>query len=173
MKKFTDFLTESKKTYTFKVRVAGELPEACEDRLESALKKYSVLNMSSASKTPIVERPLDFPQLTNCEVHSWDVELEYPTTSHQLEEYLRETCKIPYSHLIVRNPNEPQEAYQDPKEDTTYDSMLETDYEASSKDNQKMAGENRVMDLLKELEKARSERDHDPIDSVQKAPEAK
>ena len=51
--------------------------------------------------------------------------------------------------------------------------MLDSDYEASPKENQKAAGENRVMDLLKELEKARSERDHDPIDSVQKAPEAK
>ena len=109
MKKFTDFLTESKKTYEFKIRVAGELPEGCEDRIEAALKKFSVANMSNASKTPIVERPLDFPQLTNCEVHTWEVELEYPTTSHQLEQYLRETCKISHSHLIVRNPNEPQE----------------------------------------------------------------
>jgi len=172
MKKFTDFLTESKKTYTFKVRVAGELPEACEDRLESALKKYSVVNMTSAAKTPIVERPLDFPQLTNCEVHSWDVEVEYPVTSHQLQDYLRETCKIPTSHLIVRNPNEPQEDYQATKEDTEYEAMLGTE-EMASESAQDSVGSSRVMDLLKELEVARKERDHDPIDSVQKAPEAK
>lgn len=171
MKKFTDFLTESKKTYTFKIRVAGELPEACEDRLETALKKYNVLNMSSASKTPIVERPLDFPQLTNCEVHSWDVELEYPTTSNQLEQYLRETCKISHSHLIVRNPNEPQEDYQETTEETTYEAMLGTE-DMGGESAQESVGQSRVMDLLKELEVARKENQHDPIDSVQKAPEA-
>jgi hypothetical protein len=171
MKKFTDFLTESKKTYEFRIRVAGDLPEACEDRLETALKKFNVLNMSSGKTTPIVERPLDFPQLKNCEVHSWNVELEYPTTSHQLQEYLRDTCKIPYSHLIVRNPNEPQEDYQETKEDKEYESVLNTDY-AVETENQKMAPNNQVMDLLKELEVARKENKHDPIDSVQKAPEA-
>jgi hypothetical protein len=171
MKKFTDFLTESKKTYQFKIRIAGDLPEACEDRMETALKKFGVENMSSASKTPIVERPLDFPQLSNCEVYTWEVELAYPTTSHQLQEHLRSTCNIPLSNLIVRNPNEPQEDYQEASEETNYEAMLNSDYEEQT-ENQKMAPTNQVMDLLKELETARKERDHDPIDSVQKAPEA-
>ena len=37
MKKFTEFLTESQKTYKFKVRVAGELPEKFEDHMESSI----------------------------------------------------------------------------------------------------------------------------------------
>ena len=171
MKKFNDFLTESKKVYNFKIRIAGELPEACEDRMETALKKFGVENMSSASKTPIVERPLDFPQLTNCEVYTWEVDLGYPTTSHQLQEYLRSTCGLPLSHLIVRSPNEPQEDYQETSDNENYEAMLNSDYDAQT-ENQKMAPSNQVMDLLKELEVARKERDHDPIDSVRASPEA-
>ena len=141
MKKFNDFLTESKKVYNFKIRIAGELPEACEDRMETALKKFGVENMSSASKTPIVERPLDFPQLTNCEVYTWEVDLGYPTTSHQLQEYLRSTCGLPLSHLIVRSPNEPQEDYQETSDNDNYEAMLNSDYDAQT-ENQKMAPSN-------------------------------
>lgn len=172
MKKFNDFLTESKKIYNFKIRVAGDLPEACEDKMETALKRFGVSNMSSGKKTPIVERPLDFPQLTNCEVHTWEVELDYPTTSHQLEQHLRETCGISHSHLIVRNPNEPQEDYQAESEDTQYEAMLTTE-DMGGESAQESVGQNKVMDLLKELETARKERSHDPIDSVQKATETK
>ena len=54
MKKFTEFLTESQKTYKFKVRVAGELPEKFEDHMEMNLNKYEVINMSAGKSTPIM-----------------------------------------------------------------------------------------------------------------------
>ena len=47
MKKFAEYLTESKKTYKFKVRVAGDLPEGFEDRLESSMTKYDIVGISS------------------------------------------------------------------------------------------------------------------------------
>ena len=64
---------------------------------------------------------------------------------------------MPESHIIVRNPNEPQEAYQEEKSDAPYEAKLNSAYE-DSKDEQKTVGNSRVMDLLKELEKARKER---------------
>ena len=88
MKSFTEFLIESKKTYPFKIGVAGELPEGFVDAMETALKKYDVINMSAGKKTPIQERPLDFPQLENTEVTYFEVELTYPTTTQVLQEYL-------------------------------------------------------------------------------------
>ena len=54
-------------------------------------------------------------------------------------------------------PNEPQEEYQEEKSDAPYESKLNSPYE-DSKDEQKSGGNNRVMDLLKELEKERKER---------------
>jgi hypothetical protein len=63
MRSFTEVLTESKKTYEFKIGVAGPLPESFTDRLETCLRKYNISNITSGKKTPIQERPLDFPQL--------------------------------------------------------------------------------------------------------------
>ncbi len=68
--------------------------------------------MTPATKTPIQERPLDFPQLENVDVTYYEIDLHYPTTSHVLQEYVGQSCGIKQSHVIVRNPNEPQEQYQ-------------------------------------------------------------
>jgi len=150
-------LAESTKTYPFKIGVAGELPEGFADHLESALEKFVVVKMGNGKKTPIQKRPLDFPALENERATYFETELQYPTTTQVLQQYIKTYCNLPESHIIVRNPNEPQEAYQEPKSDEPYEAKLNTAYE-DSKDEQKSAGSMRVMELLKELEKARKER---------------
>jgi len=150
-------LAESTKTYPFKIGLAGDLPEGFADHLESALEKFVVVKMSNGKKTPIQKRPLDFPALENERATYFETELQYPTTTQVLQQYIKNYCNIPESHVIVRNPNEPQEAYQEPKSDEPYEAKLNTAYE-DAKDEQKSAGSMRVMELLKELEKARKER---------------
>jgi hypothetical protein len=167
MKSLSEYLTESKKTYPFKIGVAGEVPEHFEDHLKTCLEKYKVLNMSAGKKTPIQERPLDFPQLQNMEVTYYEVEVQYPTTTQVLQEYVGKCCSVDQSHIIVRSPNEPQEEYQEPKDDAPYEPML-TKEELEGESAQDSAGGNRVMELLKELEKARQERDHDPAAAAPK-----
>ena len=66
--------------YEFSIGVAGELPEGFADELESCLQRFSVASFGAGKKTPIQERPLDFPQLTNTEVTYWETSLNYPTT---------------------------------------------------------------------------------------------
>ena len=46
MRSFTEILTESKKTYEFKIGIAGDCPPECVDKLETALKKYNLSNMT-------------------------------------------------------------------------------------------------------------------------------
>ena len=150
-------LTESKKTYPFKIGIAGEVSKETVDAMESALAKFVVEKISAGKKTPITKRPLDFPALENMEVTYYDVELGYPTTAYGLQQYIKNCCGIQESHLIVRNPNEPQEEYQEEKSDAPYEAKLNSAYE-DSKDEQKSGGNSRVMDLLKELEKERKER---------------
>lgn len=167
MKTFKDILIESKKTYPFKIGVAGELPEGFEDRLEVALKKYEIARITNGKKTPIQERPLDFPQLQNTEVTYWDVELNYPTTPQVLGEYLTQICTVPRNSIIVRNPNDPLECYQEKESNEPYESILAT-HEMGGESAQHSVAGNRIMELLRELEIARKERDHEPIASIAK-----
>jgi len=165
MRSFTDILNESKKSYSFKIAVAGELPEEFTNHLETSLKKFGVTSLSSGKKTPIQERPLDFPQLQNMEVTYFDAELSYPTTSQVLLGYLSSMCSVTEANIMVRNTNEPLMRYQEnmPAEgqSETYETLL-TNEDMGGVSAQADVGSNRVMDLLKELETARKEREHDP-----------
>ena len=167
MRSFTEILTESKKIYSFKIGVAGELPENFADKLETALNKYSVEKMTNGKKTPIQERPLDFPQLQNMEVTYYEVDVNYPTTTQVLQEYLGKCCGIDQSHIIVRNENDPREEYQEIRDDKPYEAMLTSEEMGGESAQESVAG-NRVMDLLKELESARKERDHDAAQGAPK-----
>lgn len=169
MKTFTQILTESKKTYEFKIGIAGEREEGFEEALETCLKKFDLLNMSNGKKTPIQERPLDFPQLQNMEVTYYEAELGYPTTSQVLQEYIPKCCHCLQTHVIVRNVNDPREEYQAPKSDAPYESKLDTlEMEQADPKAQDSVAGNRVMDLLKELEVARKERNTDPMEAAPK-----
>ena len=159
MKSFTDILLESKKTYEFKIGYCGALPEGLADRIETCLKKFDLTSMSAGKKTPIQERPLDFPQRQNCEVTYWECEMNYPTTSHVLQEYIADCCGCDQADFIIRNANDPREEYQETKDDAPYEAMLTKEDIGGETAQEDVAG-NRVMSLLKELETARKENEH-------------
>lgn len=162
MKTFVEYLNESKKVYSFKIGVAGELPESFADMLETVLQKYGITKMTAGKRTPIQERPLDFPQLENTNITYYEVDLTYPTTVQVLQEYIGHCCGVKQSHIIVRNPNEPQELYQQETTDKEYIAKLTTE-DMGGESAQKDVGSGRVMDLLKELETARKERSNNYI----------
>ena len=58
-----------------------------------------------------------------------------------------------------------QEKYQEMPEDNVYQAKLTTE-DMGGESAQDSVGENRVMELLKELEKVKTEREHDPSAAV-------
>lgn len=160
MLKFKEIYEQKSKTYSFKIGVAGDIPENFANTLETALKRFDVVNLSKTKTTPIQERPLDFPQHQNVQVHFFETEIRYPTTPQIMREYVAQTCGVSAANVIVRYPDEPIEQYQEQTENKPYEALLDTPLEGESA-QQSVAG-NRVMELLKELEKARAEREHDP-----------
>ena len=167
MKTFAQFLTESEKTYKFFIRVAGEIPEGFVDTMESNLNKYEVVKLSAGKRTPITEKPMDFPQLQNTEVTYYEAEVEYPTTPQVLQDYICKCCECDQSYIIVRNANDPREEYQAPKSGEPYETRLDTlEMEQADPKAQDSVAGNRVMDLLKELEVARKERNIDPMEGA-------
>lgn len=112
MKSFKEHLSESKKQYDFRVKVAGEMTNEQESSLKTLLGKWSLSNFKKATKTPIQQLPLDFPKLKNMEVNIYEVTLDYPTTQFELTEYLSSELGVSKSHLVVKRPGEPTEEYQ-------------------------------------------------------------
>lgn len=174
MKSFKDYLAESKKTYDFKIKFVGDLPDKFESTLKTLLEKYGVSKLSS-SKTPIQKVPLDFVNETDQEVHIFEVCLNYPVISPVLAQYISEKTGIGLSKIVIRTAQEPEEEYMkySSKSDKKYKTKLETSIEddseqVSSKDAQEMVGEKRVFNLFKELAAARKEKDIEGTQSTLK-----
>jgi hypothetical protein len=115
MKSFKEHLTESKKKYDFRIKIAGDMTTEQEDTMKRLLGRFALGNNLTGfkkSKTPIQALPLDFPQVKNCEVNIYEVVLDYPTTQYELTEYLSTELGVGKTHLVVRSPFEPTEEYQ-------------------------------------------------------------
>lgn len=168
------FIQQSKKIYEFKIGVAGDLPDGFTDSMESCLQKYGLKSLSNGKKTPIQERPLDFPNLSNQHVTYFETELEYPTTPQILEDYIASCCDCDRANILVRTAGDMAETYQEADTNKeVYQNKLETtELESADPKAQDHVGGNRVMSLLAELEKARNERENDPVDGAPKGEQA-
>jgi len=113
MKTLKDYLTESKKTYTFHIKVAGSLAEGFEDKVKGGLAKFNCSKVAKSSETPIRPTALDFPDLKNIEVTVFEAECDYPVTSQQIAVRVREVTGMPESHFRVRSLGEDLQPYFD------------------------------------------------------------
>ena len=78
MSTFKDYLTESTKSYDYKIKIAGAKKDIDMNALETALQKFDLASMSAGKTTPIMTLPLDFPALSNEQVTIFDVTTNYP-----------------------------------------------------------------------------------------------
>jgi hypothetical protein len=116
MKTFKEYLSESVKTYPFKIKIAGDVTTEDEGTIKYMLEKFSIAEFKKVGKTPIQALPLDFPKVRNAEVTVYEVATYYPTTPQELSEKLMMCLKRPLEEIVVRTPGDPLEEYQAPRE---------------------------------------------------------
>jgi len=164
MSTFKDYLTESVKSYDYKIKIAGDLDKDFASKLESALAKFEVANMSAGKKTPIMTLPLDFPMLSNEQVTIFDVTTNYPESTRTMHEYLSDLLRIPATHMVVRKPGEPTEEYQDEMQVAKKSELankiadVETKFQEHPVKGEEHFGDKHNMGLLKELLKDKEDR---------------
>ena len=151
MKSFKDYLIESKQTYEFKIKLAGDY-EDCTKKIKEALSKFEVSSCSESKTTPIQETQVDFPDHKNIGVTIVDVCLDYPATSAEARALVAEACGCTESCVKVRNEKELAEEEEVNK--PTTEQVLGKDY--AKENNQGMVGDKGVANFLKELSKAKT-----------------
>jgi hypothetical protein len=168
MKSFVEYLKENieEKKYTFKIKVAGDLPEHCEDVMETSLQQYKVRKFSKGKSTPIQASLMDFPTVKNASMTVFEVELEYPTTSAVLSELLANTTGISRDCIRVRTPLEEANLEIEMQADEESDSkpLLTQDYEKEN--NQNLVGEKYISTFLKDLAKTRKDTEPTQVKGV-------
>ena len=129
MKPFAKFLTESKKQYAFRVKLACECSADQLADLKTALDKYSVAAMSQPKETPIAETHANFPHLKNVKLTIIDILTDYPANPVQIREMVRDVLAIAESHIMVTNAQ--QEADALPVPPVGDEPILTKEYEKS------------------------------------------
>lgn len=156
MKTLKEYISESfqGKKYPFKLKIAGDLAEDTETKIKSLLEKFGVDKFAKISTTPIQSLPLDFPTMNNVNVSIYEVTLNYPTTPQELHGYICGNAKLPAGSVVVRNPLEPTEAYQEETEKRKGALLDDPDYKEAGKiKSEDYYGGKYNQNLLKELAK--------------------
>jgi len=167
MSTFKDYLTESTKSYDYRIKIAGEPKDIDKNALETALQKFDLASMSTGKSTPIMTMPLDFPRLSNEQVTIFDVTTNYPESPRVMHEYLSDLLRIPMTHIVVKKPGEPSEEYQQEMEVAKKSEYANKLHDIEYKDAPKVNAEDfhstkANMSLLKELLKDRQENKDQP-----------
>lgn len=157
-KSFKEYLLESKQTYEFKIKIAGNIEESASTAIKQSLQKYNVESISDVRRTPIQENVVDFPEHNNMEVNIMDIVLTYPITSTQLRNIIAETLNKTQSCVIVRNLKEQEEEKinsQYNQNEKSGEATLSKPYDKEN--HQALVGNDKVMSLLKELSKDKNQ----------------
>jgi hypothetical protein len=159
MKTLKEYLIENKKVYSFKVKVAGDLPEGFQDDLKKSMEKYSIVSLSKMT-TPIQENPMDFPEKTNKEINIFDLVVEYPITAPEIGNFIKE-MGITEECFRVRGSGEPSEYdHLATPDGSEAGSLLDDPYykESTNAKHKDYFGADFNKNFLKELAKAAKER---------------
>lgn len=109
-KSFTEYLTESKKEYSYILKLAvDDVDDGMLDIIETALEPYQLISASKFRKTPIQESPLDFPNIKNSPVFIADIKMSYPASRDFLETYISGELQISEQAIVVYSENDPRD----------------------------------------------------------------
>jgi len=116
------------------------------------MERFKVDSFKKVKTTPVQSLPLDFPQVRNCEVHIYEVTVDYPTTQFELTEYLSTGLGVNKQNLAVVRPHEPSEQYQTPMEERQGALLNDPEYkEAGSPQFEDYYGDKYNTGFVKEL----------------------
>lgn len=156
MKSFRTYLTESHKTFDFRIRLACELPDDLLSKVKTILEAYKLDNITKPKRLPIQETP-EFPNLGPVEIHVMDATFHYPCNDEQVRTLIAERAGINLACIRVTPKNSPYEAAREGLEQSNLngDVVLTKEEMTAPKVDADLVGDARVPNLIKELEETR------------------
>jgi hypothetical protein len=86
MKTFAHYLTESERTFDYRIKIVGDLPGDFVKEFKTRLKKFDPVEISEVKRTPILASPRDFEAFPNQSVNMMDVVFRYPAIPPQIQQ---------------------------------------------------------------------------------------
>ena len=131
MKNFQEYLAESQRTYNYRIKIVGDVEPGFVKALEEKLKQFDPVKISAVKKTPIQQKPADFPAHANESVNSMECEFRYPAIEPQIQQIARllglDENRI---RLLTSAHEESMDEEREKIEDQNKDLLADTDYPA-------------------------------------------
>lgn len=89
MKTFAQYLVESEKTFSYRIKIVGDMPTGFISAFKDGLRKFDPIKVGEVKQTPIVSQHVQFPKYPNERVSMMDVEFKYPATPPQIAQLAR------------------------------------------------------------------------------------
>ena len=106
MKPFAKYLAESERTYNYRIKVVGDVPEGFFKELKEKCAQFDVVKMSDAKSTPVRKVIPDFPAFPNQPMKIVDVEFRYPAIEPQIKQLAQLLGLDPNRIVMMATPYE-------------------------------------------------------------------
>jgi len=164
MKTFLNYLTESQKSYEWRIKIVDVDLTDKVDQLEAVLEAYALESLSKPKRLPIKESDIDFPSMKNCQIYLMDAVLKYPCNDVQLRAIIAERAGIPQANVVVVPKNHPEEQRRwnedgssDIKEYKQGEAVLDKPYDENAEATKAGEAYAKAESILKELSPAKVE----------------
>jgi hypothetical protein len=169
MQTLREYIESLKPKHDVRIKLACDCTDEMCDKIEKHLEKYDAEKISMPSKTILMRRPLDFPQLDMAEIYIIDFTANLPVSTEMLKQELAKLLAVPEGQVVVRMANEPreQEAQHDEEAEKVsndpkkLEAKLGADYSKDEAPEQKASdlfGDKYNGAFLKELKKLSDDR---------------
>ena len=106
MKPFAKYLAESERTYNYRIKVVGDVPDGFFKELKEKCAQFDVVKMSDAKSTPVRRAIPDFPAFPNQPMKIVDVEFKYPAIEPQIKQLAQILGLDPNRIVMMATPYE-------------------------------------------------------------------
>jgi hypothetical protein len=106
MKPFAKYLAESERTYNYRIKVVGDVPDGFFKELKEKCAQFDIVKMSDAKSTPVRRVIPDFPAFPNQPMKIVDVEFKYPAIEPQIKQLAQILGLDPNRIVMMATPYE-------------------------------------------------------------------
>ena len=131
MKLFKEYLAESERTYSYRIKIVGDVDSGWLKQLEEKCKQFDIVSFGKSKTTPVQLAPADFPKHANDSVTSVDVEFRYPAIEPQIKQLAQLLFLDPNRIIMLTTPFENgMDSEREKVEVQNKDLLTDTDFPA-------------------------------------------
>ena len=142
MKTLAEYLVESRQTYDYRIKFAGDVDADFLAKFKKQLEQFDVIKMSQPKTTPVKKELLDFPKFPNESETFIDVSFNYPAISSQITQMVQ-LLGIDPNRVVMQDRKyaEKMDQERDRQDKESKNLLTDTDYPAPNAEQKEQSAE--------------------------------